>query len=243
MNNKQIAGRALSLLDLTSLNDDDNEEVIKSLCKRASTEYGSVAAVCVWPKFVALAVDLLQGTDIQVAAVANFPEGYPDPEKPKKETMQIVAAGGTEVDVVFPWKNLLDGDGDSGSDLVSGCKTRCGDNVLLKVILESGELEDEAIIYKAARIAIDSGADFVKTSTGKTANSASLQAARAMLTAIADSKAACGFKVSGGVKTIEDANSYMTLADEIMGIGWVSPKTFRIGASGLLDTLIKELSS
>lgn len=243
MNNKQIAQRALSLLDLTSLNDDDCDEVIKSLCERASTEYGSVAAVCVWPKFVAQAVDLLQGTDIKVAAVANFPEGYPDPEKPKKETMQIIAAGGTEVDVVFPWRNLLDGDVESGSEVVSGCKSRCGNNVTLKVILESGELADEALIYKAARIAIDSGADFIKTSTGKTARSASLPAAKAMLRAIADSGMPCGLKVSGGVKTIEAANAYMSLADDIMGEAWVSPKTFRIGASGLLDTLVQELKS
>ena len=241
MNNKQIAQRALALLDLTSLNDDDTDEVIISLCERAVTEYGSVAAVCVWPKFVALAVSQLRGSGVGVAAVANFPEGYPDPEKPKKETMQIMAAGGTEVDVVFPWRNLLDGDGESGSEVVSGVKTRCGNNVALKVILESGELEDEAMIYKAARIAIDSGADFIKTSTGKTARSATLPAARVMLQAIADSGASCGFKVSGGVKTIEDANAYMRLADEIMGEAWVSSKTFRIGASGILDTLVQEL--
>lgn len=243
MSNKQIAQRALLLLDLTSLNENDTDEVIQQLCESAITEYGAVSAVCVLPKFVAQAVGLLQGTGVDVSAVANFPEGHPDSEKPKKETMQIIAAGGTEVEVVFPWRNLLDGDIDSGSDVVSGCKSRCGSQVVLKVILESGELCDESVIYKAARVAIDSGADFIKTSTGKTERMASLVAAKVMLTAIADSGLSCGFKVSGGVNTLEAANAYMTLADDIMGKEWVSPQTFRIGASDLLGTLIQELNS
>lgn len=239
MNNKQIAQRVLPLVSLTSLNDDDTEEVIKKLCKAAS----NVAAICVRPNFVGQVVGLLEGSGVEVAGLANFPEGHPDPEKPKKESMQIIASGGTEVDVLFPWRNLLDGDVESGSDVVSGCKSRCGNKVRLKVILETREIRDEAIIYKAARVAIDSGADFIKMSTGLAEHPDNLSAAKTILSAITDSGMPCGFEVLGAVKTLDAARAYLKLADDMMGQTWVSPKTFRLSGSDLLYTLNQEINN
>ncbi|MCB1754469.1 MAG: deoxyribose-phosphate aldolase [Gammaproteobacteria bacterium] len=236
-----VARRILQLLDLTSLNDDDTAQTVITLCDKADTPFGPVAAVCVWPQFVKTAAERLAGSSLRIASVANFPDGHPDPEPAKKQTMQIIRDGGDEVDVVFPWRNCLDGDFDSGSHLVSGCKSRCGNAVKLKVILETGELLDDAIIYRASRVAIDAGADFIKTSTGKSRVSATLPAARTMLRAIGDAGGGCGLKVSGGIKTLDDARDYLELAEVMMGADWISPESFRFGASGLLDALLREL--
>jgi deoxyribose-phosphate aldolase len=110
------------------------------------------------------------------------------------------------------------------------------------VIIESGELSDPALIDAASRIAIEGGAHFIKTSTGKTPISATPAAARVMLTAIKEMGKPVGFKASGGVRTLADAQVYLDIADEIMGPDWVSPDTFRFGASGLLDALLAALS-
>lgn len=242
MSSAEVAQRALKLLDLTSLNDDDNEQVIVDLCSRASTKFGQVAAVCVYPDFVKIAARELAGSSVKIASVANFPLGYPDPEPAKKQTMQIIRDGGEEVDVVFPWRNFLDGDLDSGSEMVSGCKARCGDGVKLKVILETGGIADEQKIYQASRIALDAGADFLKTSTGKIPECATPNAARQMLQAIVDSGSECGLKISGGVKSVADAAVYLALADEMMGVDWVTADTFRFGASSLMDQLLDALA-
>ena len=117
-------------------------------------------------------------------------------------------------------------------------KRAAGPGVKVKAILETGVLGDKALIRRAAELAIEGGADFIKTSTGKIAVNATLSGARVMLEAIRDSGAAVGFKPAGGVKTTEDAANYLDLCDEIMGEGWATPETFRIGASGVLDALL-----
>ena len=241
MTSQEIARRALTLLDLTSLNDDDTEQTIIDLCDKAETPFGHVAAVCVYSQFVATAARELADSPVKIASVANFPLGSPDPEPPKKQTMQIIRDGGDEVDVVFPWRNFLDGDEVSGSEIVSGCKARCGNSVQLKVILESGGIADPEKVYRASRIAIDAGADFLKTSTGKIPQGASLEAAQQMLRAIVDSESSCGLKISGGVKTLDHATAYLALADDIMGPDWATPATFRIGASSLQAELMDVL--
>ncbi|MDO6460011.1 deoxyribose-phosphate aldolase [Granulosicoccaceae sp. 1_MG-2023] len=235
--------QAILLLDLTSLNDDDTDDTVRSLCQRAITPYGAVAAVCVMPAQVALAAQLLSDTPVRVASVANFPLGAADPEGAKKQTMQLIRDGADEVDVVFPWRNFLDADYDVCESLISGCKARCGNTHALKVILETGALGDESHVYRASRLAIEAGADFIKTSTGKTGQGATPEAARAMLSAIRDSGAVCGLKVSGGVRTFAQAASYISLAEELMGADWVSPANFRIGASALLGDLLARLNA
>lgn len=231
--------KPILLLDLTSLNDDDTSETLHRLCRRALTPYGPVAAVCVMPALVSEAARLLANSAVRIASVANFPSGAADVETAKKQTMQLIRDGAQEVDVVFPWRNFLDADYDVCEELISGCKARCGNTHTLKVILETGELQDDHQIYRASRLAIDAGADFIKTSTGKTPHGATPAAARAMLTAIRDAGAMCGLKVSGGVRTLEQAQAYISLAENLMGEDWVSPANFRIGASSLLDDLLE----
>jgi len=242
MNDKLIAQRTLSLLDLTSLNDNDTEVDIVALCNKAVSEHGSVAAVCVWPRFVKKAAGLLEGTNVNIAAVANFPEGNTDIDAAVKTTQEIIHAGGNEVDVVFPYKAFLDDDKAIGAKLVAACKAACSSKAKLKVILETGALDDQALIREASNIALDNGADFIKTSTGKVDISATPEAARIMLSTLKEKGSIAGFKAAGGIKDIETAREYLKIADEIMGEGWVSSETFRFGASGVLNNLLAVLN-
>ncbi|WP_111414428.1 deoxyribose-phosphate aldolase [Billgrantia lactosivorans] len=241
---QQAARQALALMDLTSLNDDDSDAVIRELCARANTPAGHPAAVCVYPAFVhtareALAEQGLAGK-VKVATVTNFPHGEADIERAAAETRAAVAAGADEVDVVFPYRALMAGDAEVGRELVAACKRECGDKVL-KVILETGELKDAGLIDRAGMLAIDGGADFLKTSTGKVAVNATLDAAKILLTAIKASGRDVGFKAAGGVRTAEDAAAYLRLAEQVMGADWVTPAHFRFGASGLLGNLLESL--
>ena len=233
------AQRALSLMDLTTLNDDDTDARVVDLCHKASGPAGRVAAVCVFPRFVAIAKKTLreQGSpEILVATVTNFPQGGADVAQALEETRQAVSFGADEVDVVFPYRALLAGDGELGARLVTACKQVSGAS-RLKVIIESGELATPDLIRQASLIAIQAGADFIKTSTGKVPVNATLDAARVMLEAIHDSGRDCGFKAAGGVKTVAEAAEYLALADRIMGSDWVRPAHFRFGASSLLADL------
>ncbi|MBA2779652.1 deoxyribose-phosphate aldolase [Billgrantia kenyensis] len=241
---QQAARQALALMDLTSLNGDDSDAVIHELCARANTPAGHPAAVCVYPAFVptarqALAEQGLAGK-VKVATVTNFPHGEADVERAAAETRAAIAAGADEVDVVFPYRALMAGDAEVGRELVEACKRECGDAVL-KVILETGELEDAGLIDRAGMLAIDGGADFLKTSTGKVAVNATLNAAKILLTAIKASGRDVGFKAAGGVRTAEDAAAYLQLAERVMGAEWITPAHFRFGASGLLGSLLDTL--
>ncbi|MBV8047996.1 MAG: deoxyribose-phosphate aldolase [Paludibacterium sp.] len=234
------ARRALSLMDLTTLNDDDTDAKVVDLCRKASGPAGRVAAVCVFPRFVPIAKKTLrdQGSpEVLVATVTNFPHGNPDVATAVEETREAVSFGADEVDVVFPYRALMDGNADLGARLVAACKQACGDKAQLKVIIESGELKDPALIRQASLVAIEAGADFIKTSTGKVPVNATLEAAAIMLQAIKDGGRPCGFKAAGGVKTAAEAAEYLALAERVMGAGWVTPAHFRFGASSLLANL------
>lgn len=245
MNSLQRDARtALGLMDLTSLNDDDTHARIEALCKQANTPAGSPAAVCVYPAFIATARDALAAQGLQqvrVATVTNFPDGGDNVDRAVAETRTAVAAGAHEVDVVLPYRALQAGNSEVCHDLVAACKAACGLSSLLKVIIESGELKESHLIRQASDIAIAAGADFIKTSTGKVDVNATLEAAEIMLQAIHDSGRQVGFKAAGGIKTTEDAQAYLALAERIMGPGWVSPATFRFGASSLLNNLLVTL--
>ncbi len=240
----QLARQAIGLLDLTSLNDDDDEARIRDLCRRALTPAGPVAAVCVYPRFVTLArqtLDSFGGQQVRVATVTNFPAGAADVDAAATQTRQAVDAGADEVDVVYPYTALLGGDAEVGRALVRACKAACGEGVLLKVILETGELRDPALIRQASLDAIEAGADFIKTSTGKVAVNATAEAARLMLAAIAENGGTVGFKPAGGIRTLADARLYIELAGEHLGAEWATPAHLRLGASSLLDDLLQHL--
>jgi deoxyribose-phosphate aldolase len=236
-----VARRALALVDLTSLNPDDDDAVVRALCDRATTPAGRVAAVCIMPAFTALAAERLRGTTIRVATVANFPAGEPDPDGAAREVEAAVAAGADEVDVVAPWRAWVDGDHEVAVALVRACRQAIGD-ARLKVILEAGELPGPDAVGALAADALRAGAHFVKTSTGKVGVGATPEAARAMLEAIRDAGGAAGFKAAGGIRTTEQAAGYLALADEVLGDGWAMPETFRIGASSLVDDLLRHLA-
>lgn len=249
---------ALRCLDLTSLNDQDTEDDIVALCQRAQTPYGPVAAVCVWPRFVALARSLLPA-EIRVAAVANFPDGALDAARAVADVQHILAAGGDEVDVVLPYRTLMrlhdhvqgqypDGLNPSHecAEFLAQVRAACG-SLTLKVIIESGELRNPALITQATRLAIRAGADFVKTSTGKTPVSATPEAAAAMLGEIAravepSGNPSVGFKASGGIRTVADALPYLTLVAAHAGTTALAPERFRIGASSLLNDILAVLA-
>lgn len=237
--------RALKLMDLTSLNDNDTDANIIELCKNATTALGNTAAVCIYPQFIPLAKKTLQaqGTpEIRIATVTNFPHGNDDIASAVNETKQAIELGADEVDLVFPYRALIAGDETIGADMVKQCKAVCGDK-LLKVIIETGELKQESLIRKASEIAINAGADFIKTSTGKVPVNATPESARIMLEVIRDMgvSASVGFKPAGGVKTAEDAAQYLAMADEILGADWVDAKHYRFGASSLLVNLLNVL--
>lgn len=242
MTDREAARLALDCLDLTSLNDGDDAAAIDALCRRAVGPQGRVAAVCVWPRFVAQARAALP-RDVAVAAVANFPEGSLDATRALADTRAIVAAGGDEVDLVLPWKAMLAGQGDAAAQLVSQVRSACVGR-RLKLIIESGELPTAEAIRQACRIGLDAGVDFLKTSTGKTAHGASLDAARVMLEAIATHPrgAAVGFKASGGIRTVADAAGYLALARDSLGLRVLNPARLRFGASGLLTDIERVLS-
>jgi deoxyribose-phosphate aldolase len=230
---------ALACLDLTSLNDGDSERDVIALCERAEGRHGAVAAVCVWPRLARVAHDHAPGS-VRVAAVANFPDGSTDVDRTRRDVDTIAQAGAQEVDVVLPYRALLAGDTAACAAVLRAAR-RASDGLLLKVILETGALRDDEAIARAARLALAEGADFLKTSSGKTPVSATPEAARAMLRAIADDAAArerVGFKAAGGVRTVRDAALYIDAVRETLGAAALTPARFRIGASGLLNDIL-----
>ena len=236
-----IAHRAIALLDLTSLNDNDDEAAIDALCKRAVTEFGAVAAVCVWPRFVSKCRHLLRDSGVHIAAVANFPHGGGDINAARADAIAAIQDGADEIDLVMPYTTWLAGDRKKACNVIAACKSLCSDTILLKVILETGRLETTENISEASRDAIAAGADFIKTSTGKIEVSATPDAAKAMLYAIKTSGRPVGFKAAGGIRTVADVAEYLDIAADIMGTNWISPQTFRFGASGLLNNLLTVL--
>jgi deoxyribose-phosphate aldolase len=240
----RLAQRLLGLIDLTSLNPTDTPETVRALAASAATPAGRVAALCIWARFISVARDSLSGTDIPIAVVANFPAGAGDVEAARAETAAAIANGADEVDVVFPYHAVLSGDDATGVALVRACRTACGSKVILKVILETGQLGSAEHIRHASELAIAGGAHFLKTSTGKTQPGATPQAAEAMLDVIASAKArgvSVGFKASGGVSTIADARTYLEMYEKRFGAGSATPATFRIGASSLIKPVLAAL--
>ncbi|WP_207884634.1 deoxyribose-phosphate aldolase [Pseudomonas sp. 30_B] len=238
------AGRVLALLDLTSLNAGDDLQSTVDLCRRALTPYGEVAAVCVWPKLAHVArrtLNTLGGRGVKVASVCNFPAGNAPQADVTEEVRKTLAEGADEIDLVYPWRRLKAGNPTGAVELIRACKALCGPYHRLKVILETGELDDPELIRMACREAIAGGADFLKTSTGKASVNATPEAVRVMLECIEEDGGKVGLKVSGGLRTLADALGYRALVEERFGAGWITPEHLRFGASSLLDDLLREL--
>jgi len=228
-----VARRALPLLDLTDLSDTCTEAAIDRLCRDARE--AGVAAVCVWPSFVAQAQGLLDRAPVRIATVINFPAGGEDVDRAVEDARAAIRHGAGEIDLVLPYRAFLRGDETLARDMVEAVRDICARTVL-KVILETGELPPERVA-EAGRLALAAGADFLKTSTGKSPVSATPEAAEALLGVLAGAERKAGLKVSGGLRRVEDAAVYLALADRRMGPGWATPVTFRLGASSLFGPL------
>ncbi len=246
--NSSVAARVIGLIDLTNLSDDCSENDVVELCSRAHGPHGNVAAVCVWPRYVSRAVRELTATDVRVATVVNFPHGRDSVDQVVDSAKRCVADGADEIDLVIPYEKFRDSSDDEGDravvHMVAKVKESLPENRLLKVILETGELRDRDLVDRAARLAVASGADFIKTSTGKTPVSATPEAVETMLSVLRESPRIdrrVGIKPSGGIRTVDEAARYLAMADRIMGRDWATPETFRFGASGLLDAVESDL--
>ena len=238
--------------DLTTLEGDDTPGRIRALCSQAlrpdpaDPTVGPVAAVCVHPSLAGLAAELLAGTPVAVASVAGaFPSGLSPLEVKVAEVRAAVAAGAQEIDTVLNRSAFLSGRADLAAAELRALREAAG-AAHFKVILEVCELGSATAVAEATRLAIDAGADMVKTSTGKGAAGASPQAVLTMATTVAEHCAAggrpVGIKVAGGVRTAADALTYLDIVRSVLGDDWLSPERLRFGASSLLGNVVAELA-
>lgn len=233
----------VSLIDLTNLNDDCDQAAIKTLCAQTETPVGHVAAVCVWPAFVSDVTCILgQNSPVRIATVVNFPSGDEALESTCVAIEKALNDGANEIDYVLPYNALIKGNRGVVANSLQIIRSCTPEYVLLKVILETGELHSNELIGTAANIAIDQGADFIKTSTGKVPVNATLESATIMLEAIAQTPRNVGFKAAGGIKTIGEASAYLNLSEELIGQNWADSTHFRFGASSLLQDALSNLN-
>ncbi len=227
----------IACLDLTALGDDETERSIEALCERAlhPADDLTVAAVCIRPQFIKFARDRLTSKQVRVAAVAG---GFPVPDEPLPQRVEqireAVDAGADEVDV--PLNRFLLDEPDALVGELRATREAAGP-ATWKAILETGALEPDQIVV-VAQAAIDAGADFLKTSTGKVAAGATPGAAQLLAERIAAAGRPVGLKVSGGVRGAGQATNYLDLVRTVLGRDWPTPAPFRIGASALLDALL-----
>ena len=251
--NKEALKTIYSCLDLTSLKCTDNAESILTLTEEVNKfeekypDLKNVAAICVYPNFANIVSQSLEAESVEVACVSGgFPSSQTFSEVKIAETALALQEGATEIDIVLSIGKFLSGDYESLCDEIQELKDLCGDRTL-KVILETGILRSAENIRKAAILSMYSGADFIKTSTGKEAVGATPEAAYIMCRTIKEYHAKTGrkigFKAAGGISTIDDALLYYTIVEETLGKEWLDSKLFRIGTSRLAATLLNEITS
>lgn len=248
-NNKEVYKKIFSCIDFTSLNATDTRENIWKFTEKVNEMDGAsdvpnVAAICVYPNFVETVKEALTA-DVKIASVAGgFPSSQTFIEVKVAETALAVANGADEIDIVFNLGLFLEENYEELCEEIEEVKHACRD-AKLKVILETGALKSASNIKKAAILALYSGADFIKTSTGKVYDGASLEAAYVMCIAIKEYTAQTGekvgFKASGGISSTEDAVKYYTIVKEVLGDEYLNNGFFRIGASRLADNLLDSL--
>ena len=214
-----MARRALTCLDLTDLGETCSDRAVDALCAKAVTPHGPVAAVCLWPQFVSRAHAALRGSPVRLATVANFPAGGEDIDRVTEDVEEALGDGAREIDLVMPYGAFLRGDAAVARDMITAVRDVVDRGRCLKVILETGALGDAGRIAAAGRLAIEAGADVLKTSTGKNPALATPEAAEAMLGVIRASGRPVGLKVSGGLRTLADAAAYLELGGSLHGAG------------------------
>lgn len=242
---------ALSMIDLTTLEGKDTVGKVQQLCYKAMHPHDSlkniptVAAICVYPSYVAIAKKALVGSDIQVASVATaFPSGQSSLKVKLCDTKFAVDQGADEIDMVISRGEFLAGNYQYVFDEIASVKDACG-KAHLKVILETGELDTLDNVRKASEITMNAGADFIKTSTGKIQPAATLPVTYVMFDAIKDfylkTGKMIGMKPAGGISTSKIALQYLVMLNEILGKHWMNKKYFRFGASSLANDILMQL--
>ncbi len=251
--------KALTCIDLTTLAGDDTPDRVRRLCAKArrplsddlltalglADEPPTVGAVCVYPTMVAPAVRALEGSGIPVASVATgFPSGLTPFKQRLEEIRYAVSEGAREVDIVITRAHVLVRDWPALYDEVAAMRDACG-SAHLKAILGTGDLKTLRNVYAASMVAMQAGADFIKTSTGKEDVNATLPVSLVMVRALRDFRERAGvdigFKPAGGLRAAKDALAWLILMKEELGLPWMQPDLFRIGASGLVTDIERQL--
>jgi len=242
-----------SLLDLTTLNTGDTASGVKMMCEKMNDfpgqfpEYPQVAAICVYPLLIPVVCENLGVKEVNIASVAGgFPSSQTFLEVKEMESRMAVEAGANEIDIVISLGKFLENELDYVSAEIRQIKNAIGD-AKLKVILETGLLNDPSDIYLASMVSMESGADFIKTSTGKIQPAATPEAVMVMCHAIKafmeQTGRKVGIKPAGGISTPEHALEYTSIVKGVLGEKWLNPGLFRIGASRLANNLLSEISS
>lgn len=251
-NNTQDVYKFLfNTIDLTTLNATDSQQSVAAFTERVNAfdeeypELPNVAAICVYPCFAPVVRSVLEVSKVDIACVSGgFPSSQTFPEVKIAETALAVEGGADEIDIVLNLGLFLDEDYEELCDEIQEIKHSCRD-ARLKVILETGALKTAENIKKASVLSLYSGADFLKTSTGKGYDGATLEAAYVMCQCIKEyhekNGTMVGFKASGGVSTTEDAVKYYTIVKEVLGEQWLTNEYFRIGASRLANNLLSDI--
>ncbi|MEN9445127.1 MAG: deoxyribose-phosphate aldolase [Bacteroidota bacterium] len=247
-----VLRKVFSLIDLTTLSHTDTPNSGRAFAEKVNAfatdfpDMPSVAAICVYPTLVADVADVLEVEDVELASVVGgFPSSQTFLPLKQAEAAMVIEAGATEVDMVISVGEMLEGNYQLIFDEIVGIK-KAADPARVKVILETGSLSYEQI-WIASLIAMEAGADFIKTSTGKTDPAATLEAAWIMCKAIAmffeKNTKKVGFKAAGGIKTAANAVQYYAVVNALLGEDWLNPEWFRIGASSLANNLLTEIAA
>ena len=250
--NIEVKKQIFHCIDLTTLKCTDTEENVMKLTEKVNEfvdkypDLDNVAAICVYPNMAEIVSDTLEADDVKIACVSGgFPSSQTFMEVKVAETAMAIHTGAEEIDIVMPVGKFLCGDYEGMCDEIGELKDICGEKPL-KVILETGALMTASNIKKAAILAMYSGADFIKTSTGKEAVSATPEAAWVMCEAIRDyykeTGRKVGFKAAGGIDTVKKALAYYTIVKEVLGEEWLNNGLFRIGTSRLTNLLLADIT-
>lgn len=239
-------------IELTSLKTTDSEESILAFTERVNDfdshypDLPHVATICVYPCFADIVAESLEVDGVEIACVSgSFPSSQARIEVKVAETSLAVADGATEIDIVMPVGKFLSGDYEGVCDEIQELKAACGEEVPMKVILETGALKTATNIKKASILAMYAGADYIKTSTGKLEPAATPEAAYVMCQAIKEyydeTGIQIGFKPAGGINSVMDAIIYYTIVKEVLGEKWLTNKWLRLGTSRLANMLLSEI--
>lgn len=239
-------------IELTSLKTTDSEESILAFTERVNDfdshypDLPHVATICVYPCFADIVAESLEVDGVEIACVSgSFPSSQARIEVKVAETSLAVADGATEIDIVMPVGKFLSGDYEGVCDEIQELKAACGEEVPMKVILETGALKTATNIKKASILAMYAGADYIKTSTGKLEPAATPEAAYVMCQAIKEyydeTGIQIGFKPAGGINSVMDAITYYTIVKEVLGEKWLTNKWLRLGTSRLANMLLSEI--